>query len=233
MSIQVAASVGSLLSGISVFEGLSASALAELEGRARLRLYRAGDTVFRRGDPGDRLYVIRSGRVKIQVGDEYGRESIICVLGPGDCFGEMAVLDGETRSADAIILEPVEAFSLPGQELLAFLQRHPQTALRVIQLLCRRLRLTNLQLEALLFYDIYTRLAQKLLELGQPARSNPKHLVVAMSQKDLAALIGATRESVNRALRYFRGRGYVEIRGRTLTILRPEALLPNRAPGPI
>src|SRR5262245_35257366 len=154
------------LAGVPLFEGLPEDQLAVLEERLRSRTFREEETIFHRDDIGNGLYVIRSGQVKISLVAEDGRETVLAILSAGECFGELAVLDGEPRSADAVAMERTETVMLRREDFLEALETHPQLARQIIVLLSHKLRQTNEQLSDLVFFDVHGRVAKRLLELA-------------------------------------------------------------------
>ncbi|MCL6648292.1 MAG: Crp/Fnr family transcriptional regulator [Chloroflexi bacterium] len=154
------------LRAVPLFHDLDAPSLEQLEARLRLRGFREGEIIFHRDDVGNALYVIRTGRVKIRLLADDGRETVLAILSPGDCFGELALLDGEPRSADAVAMERTETLILGREDFLAALDHNPTLARRILVLLSHKLRQTNEQLSDLVFYDLHGRVAKRLLELA-------------------------------------------------------------------
>lgn len=210
-----------------LFRGLSADDWQWLRGRFHRRYFREGELVFSKGDTESTTFLIASGRVKICVSSPDGRESVIAILSPGDCFGELAALDGEPRSADAVAMEDTLAWCLEKQDFSVLLDRSPYFARRLIAILTRRLRETDQHFTDLIFFDVFGRVASKLLELSESQGVNTPRgteIPFRLTQQDLANLIGATRESVNRALRFYRDRGYISLRGQRITIISRSGL---------
>ncbi len=215
------ATVRGVLNLVPLFHGLSESDLAVLEDRLRPRVYRAEETIFHQDDLGNSLHVVRSGRVKIRLTASDGRETVLAILAAGECFGELAVLDGEPRSADAVAMERTETLMLLRADFLQALDQHSELAKRIIVLLSHKLRQTNELLSDLVFYDVPGRLAKRLLDLAEAhGVTKPKgtEIAIPLTQQELANMIGATRESVNRVLRYFQSRDFVSIASQRITI---------------
>jgi len=171
--------------------------------RFRETRFTRGELVFSRGDPGDKLYVVAEGQVRLAIGASDGRELSFQIVGPGDLFGEIALLDGGPRSAEAMALSPVAAFSLTRADFLTALAAHPEAAPEVISYLCRRIREISDKLEALALYPLDVRLARYLVTALRgrpetPGRREP--LELGFSQGELAQLIGASRQKINLAL---------------------------------
>ncbi len=201
------------LRNVPLFAGLDDDALAALAGRLRRRRLPAGTPVVYKGDPSGALHIIASGRVKVHQATLRGDEVILSILGPGDCFGEMSLLDGEPRSADISTLEAAELLLLDGDALRETLAAHPAVAWTLLQILSKRVRDGNAEREMLMTRDVPGRVAGCLLRLaetsGRPQPDGSVRLDLRLTQSDLAALIGATRERVSRALSAFRASGLI------------------------
>lgn len=201
--------------------------IAWLAERARPRGYRAGTTIFHRDDPGGALHVINSGLVKLTLPSAEGREVTVGILGAGDFFGELALLDGGPRSASAVALEGVETLTLDRAPFIAMLERQPQVATALLGVLGERLRRTDELIQDILFLDLPGRLAKQLLALAdERGVKTPEGIRIALrlNQTELASMIGATRESVNRCLNAFAARGIVGLDRDTITLRTPEQL---------
>ncbi len=193
-----------------LFSGLDADSIKTIARLCQTRRLPAGQTLFVKGDPGDALYGVRRGQIRIETGTATGERLTIDVFGPGDLFGEIAVLDGRPRTADAIAAEDAELFVLPRTEFLSHLEHEPRLAIRLIELLCGRLRSTNERTEEMMFLPLETRLARRLSTLAEDFGAE-----LQITQDELAGLVGVTRESVNRQLRAWRESGIVKLgRGR-------------------
>ena len=217
-----------LLSRTPLFAGVSPADLEPLLADLRLRRYATDSYIFREGDPGDHLHLVAVGEVKISRTTEAGGEAIFAVLGAGEGFGELAVLqENAVRSADAQALADTECFVLHRQALVAFLQAHPAVMWRVITVLSERIRRKDEAFSDLAFNDIPGRVARKLLELAA-ARGDlagkGTQVSVPLSQRTLAGLVGASRENVNRALSRFASLGLIKVERGHITLLRPDEL---------
>ena len=216
-----------LLAKQALFAGCSLAQLTELARKLQPRSYCEGDVIFYMGDPGTGLYLVTRGTVKVSLESADGQETMVALILPGDLFGELAVLDGEPRSATAVAMEPVEALFLRREDFVDFIEHTPGMAMRVIGMLCRRLRQTDELLGDLVFYNVSGRVAKKLLEL---ARTHGVHanggvaIRLPLTQQELANLVGSSRESINKVMRYFRERRYVSIERRYITLHQPEQL---------
>jgi CRP/FNR family cyclic AMP-dependent transcriptional regulator len=193
-----------------LFSGLGADSIKAIAALCQRRQLAAGQVLFIKGDVGDALYGVRRGQIRIESGTESGERLIIDVLGAGDLFGEIALLDGRPRTADAIAAEDAELFVLPRDQFLRYLEREPHLAVKIIELLCGRIRSTNERMEETLFLPLQARLARRLVTLTEDFGTE-----VHMTQEQLAALMGVARESVNRQLNEWRESGIVKLsRGR-------------------
>jgi len=170
--------------------------------------------LFQKGDKGDALYGVRRGRVRIETGTAGGGRLTLNVLGPGDLFGEVALFDGQARTADAVAAEPSELFMVRRSDFLAFLEREPRVAVRILELLCSRIRWVSDRMEEAVLLPLHARLAKRLCALGDDFGSE-----VHISQEELGVYVGAARESVNRQLQEWRRAGIIELkRGRILLV---------------
>ncbi len=196
------AGVEPLLRQTDLFRDLPDIPLAACASACAIVGFAANEMIFGRGDDGDRLYVIASGRVKLSLVSEDGREISVRVAGEGDLLGEMSTLDGAPRSADAIALDAVEALVLTRKELSRLMASAPAMAETVIRFLCRRLRDTTDQLELIALHSVEQRLARLLLaefETGKAA-DDARRKILALPQSVLGQLIGASRPKANVAL---------------------------------
>jgi CRP/FNR family transcriptional regulator/CRP/FNR family cyclic AMP-dependent transcriptional regulator len=215
-----------LLSRTPLFAGVTKADLQPLLADLRLRRFATDSYVFREGDPGDHLHLVARGEVKISRTTEAGGEVVFAVLGAGDVFGEMALLqENAVRSADAQALAETECFVLHRHALVAFLKAHPEVMWRVVTVLSDYVRRKDEAFSDLAFNDIPGRVARKLLEL---AAARGEHVdagaQVTVSQRTLAGLVGASRENVNRALSRFASVGAINLERGRITLLRPEEL---------
>jgi CRP/FNR family cyclic AMP-dependent transcriptional regulator len=201
------------LAAIPLFAGLRPPELEELAQRMRHRRFREGEAIFHRDDPGSALYVILNGRVKIHNEGPDGSDVIITVFSVGDFFGDMSLLDGSDRSADATTIEPTEMLMLTRGDLEQAIARSPRIAMNMLAGLAARLRQSTDSIETLSSLDVRGRVARKLLDLserdGAPVPGGTR-INTRLTQSEMAALVGASRESVNKVIGYYRRRGYVE-----------------------
>lgn len=193
-----------------------------------LRHYEQGDIIFREGDPGQLLYLIKSGQVRIYVNAVDGSEtSVILFARPGEIFGELAVIDGLPRSATAVAMGKTVLYTMNREQFRQHMRRHPRLALNFMQELSMRVRYNTQQMDSLASLDVAQRLARKLMELAQNygrADAQGVRINLTLTQSDLASLVGATRESINKSLRDFRENEWIIVDHGHITILDPEAL---------
>jgi CRP/FNR family transcriptional regulator, cyclic AMP receptor protein len=216
-----------LLAKAPLFAGLPAVERERLGTLLRPHRYTRSQVIFLEGDQGNALCLIAEGRVRIQLTGADGREVVINVYGPGEIFGEMALLDGEPRSADAIAQEDVRVYWLQREDFAAFLDSHPRAAMTMMASLSRRLRHTTRVVQDATFRGAPARLARVLLDqaerMGRPVPGGIR-IDGRLTQSELAAMVGATRETVNRALRGFEQDGLVRWDGNRLVLVQIEQL---------
>jgi CRP/FNR family transcriptional regulator/CRP/FNR family cyclic AMP-dependent transcriptional regulator len=208
---------------VPLFAGLSEADIRELMTVARRRTFRSGEVIFHRDDPGQVLYIIKEGKVKISLISPDGQEISLVVFGKGECFGEFAILDGLPRSADAVTLERAECYTLQRSDFHKAIMKNPQIAIQVMEALTRRLRTTDDMVEDLIFLDVYGRVAKKLLELADmhgTKLDDGIRIEVRLTQQELASMVGASRESVNKVLGYFTDKHYISTDKHRITLHR-------------
>lgn len=216
-----------VLTKVPLFSGLPEEERERLGALLRVRRYARGEVIFLEGDHGTALCLIAEGRIRIQLTGSDGREVVINVYGPGEFFGELALLDGEPRSADAIAQDAARVFWLQRDDFAAFLDSHPRAAMTMLASLSRRLRHTTRVVQDATFRDVPARLARVLLDLaahnGQAVEPGIR-IESRLTQGELAAMVGASRETVNRALRGFEQRGLIRWEASRILIAQPEQL---------
>jgi len=211
----------SYLKQVTIFSSLSDSEMRDLMSVAKRRRFRAGEVIFHRDDPGQVLYIIKEGKVKICLISPDGQEISLVVFGKGEYFGEFSLLDGLPRSTDAIALEQVECYSLQRSDFHNVIMKNPKIALQVLEVLVKRLRTTDQQVEDLIFLDVYGRVAKKLLELAESHGievDDGMRIDVRLTQQELASMVGASRESVNKVMGYFMDKGYISTDRHRITV---------------
>jgi len=197
-----------------------------LESMDRIHLNR-GETVFLEGDPGDSLYIILKGKVKLGRSSADGRESLLTVLGPGEMFGELSLFDPGPRLSSATAVNDTELVSLGHQGLTTFLGDHPEVPMQMLAGLAHRLRRTNEDLSDMVFTDVPGRVAKALLDLAARFGSRVEtgiQVTHDLTQEELAQLVGASRETVNKALADFAGRGWIVLGAKSVILVDLERL---------
>lgn len=217
----------SLLRGVFIFRDLQDPELDELARRLVPRHAEKDEVIVAQQQPGDSLYLIATGKVKVSLSGEKGREIILSVLGPGEFFGEMSLLDGEPRSASVIAQAPTQLYILSRDAFVDYLRRSPQTALNILGEMSRRLRRADEIIGNLALLDVYGRVAHILLDLAKKEGIQREDGILIdnrPTQQEMAAMIGTSRETVSRALNDFARRGYLTMSGRRILLKRSFAL---------
>ena len=207
-----------MLGSIPLFRDLNAVELTAIEDQTIEKIAPKNTVVLTEGEAGDSLFLIVQGRVKVFIGDEDGREIILKILAPGDFFGEMSMIDRQPRSASVSTLEPSVFRVLSHQAFQDCLDRTPRIGSIVMQALAKRLRDADRKISTLALMDVYGRVAATLTELA--ITTNGKTIVgERLSQQDIANMVGASREMVNRILKDLSERGYITVESKSITIL--------------
>ena len=197
-----------------MFADLGAEELQRISRLCHTQQLAEGETLFQKGDSGEALYGVRRGQIRIETGAADGSRLTLNFLGAGDLFGEVAVLDGQSRTADATAGESTELFVLRREDFLGHLEREPKVAIKIIQLLCQRIRWQSERMEESVLQPLPVRLARRLCALGSDFGSE-----VHISQEQLGVFVGVARESVNRQLQQWRKDGILDLqRGRILLL---------------
>jgi CRP-like cAMP-binding protein len=211
-----------------IFEDFDDGLISLVGGIAVARSWPAGGTIFQRGDDGGFMIALASGRVRISLVTPQGRELVLRHVEPGTILGEMALLDGEARSADATAAIASEGFVISRRDFVALLEAHPAAARGVIRYLTRRLRETTDQLETIALYDLEARVARFLLTTLRQIHGDDlpadASLKLALSQTDIAGILGASRPKINRAIVSLEERGAIGRKG-TIIDCNTERLL--------
>ena len=195
------------------------------------RSVRRGATIFSKGDPGTGLMAVLWGAVKIGVPTADGREAVLNIINPGEIFGEMALLDGRPRSADAVAMEDCELMVIDRRDFIPFLREQPDIALKFIEILCARIRHTSEQVEDVMYLSFPGRLAKTLLQLTGGPEALAAHRNVRITQRELSSIIGMSRESTNKQLRAWENRKWVRLQRGGIAVLNPAALAKLAAEG--
>jgi CRP-like cAMP-binding protein len=203
-----------VLTQVDLFGSLPPEAVERIASAAQSRSLRRGDVLFHEGDEGNELFVVESGRIAIANRSFDGRESVVALMESGDVFGEMSLFDGQGRSAEARALEASRVNAVPFEPLRELFREQPELLWSVVALLARRIRNMDVALADSVFLDVTGRTAKRLLELANG--EDEFHLPI--TQEELAGLVGASRERVNKAISSFVRLGWLEQRDRRYTI---------------
>jgi len=210
-----------------LFEAMKPDELDEVLKLSSERRVPRGASLFQKGDAGSSMMAVLTGRVRVSSVSAEGKEITLNVIDPGEVFGEIALLDGKPRSADCSAIEETTLLVLERRHFLPFLRRNEDLYLRLLAVLCEKLRRTSMALEELALFDLPARLARVLLKLaadyGRPVGKDIR-IGVKMSQRELSNLVASSRESVNKQLRVWRDDGVVDLDGGYLILLRPDEL---------
>ncbi len=210
-----------------LFSALDEEAALALQKSMVPQSIKRGNTLFQEGDSGDRLYVVTEGKIKLSHASGDGRESVLMVLGPGDMFGELSLFDPGPRTATAVAVTDSKVLGLGHTDLNPWLAGRPEVAQKLLQALAHRLRRTNEAMSDLVFADVPGRVAKALLELGEKFGSKTEAGIYVnhdLTQEELAQLVGASRETVNKALADFVSRGWLKLETRSVELLDLERL---------
>lgn len=216
-----------VLARAGIFQGVSPDAVAALVRQLEPVTFRRGEVAFVEGEPGDTLYIITVGKVKIGRKSADGRDSLITLMGPSDMFGELAIFDPGPRTSTVTALTEVKAVTMSRSVLRSWIADRPEIAEQLLRVLARRLRRTNDNLSDLIFTDVPGRVAKQLLYLAQRFGSRDGTALRVdheLTQEEIAQLVGSSRETVNKALSDFAQRGWIRVQGRSILIDNPERL---------
>jgi CRP/FNR family transcriptional regulator, cyclic AMP receptor protein len=215
-----------LLGECFLFRELDAEERNVLFARVRVRNYGAGETIFLMGSAGDSMMAVLSGNVRISVPSPDGKEIVLAILQSREVFGEIALLDGKERTADARAMSACSLAILERREVLSFLDRYPHVWSKLVAVLCSRLRNTDQHIAELALLELPARLAKALLRFGnaEGQANDRRSLQIQLSQRELGNICGATRESINKCLRGWQRRGIVQIEESLVTVANLTAL---------
>lgn len=210
-----------LLEKCVLFSSLDEKARRDIAAYAMPRNFSAGEPICRLGDHGDSMMAVVVGTVRISRPTSRGKEIILADLRSGELFGEIALLDGKPRSANVVALTNCELIILERRNLMPFLERNPIACMKLMEILCARIRRSDERMSDIAFFNLPIRLAKTLLNYQPDARAGAK---LSLSQSELAEMAGGTREKVNRCLRDWQRQGIIELKNRWTIIRKPEAL---------
>ena len=207
-----------------IFQTVEPSAVSGLTKHLHQVDFPRRQTVFAEGEPGDRLYIIISGKVKIGRRSPDGRDNLLTIMGPSDMFGELSIFDPGPRTSSATTITEVRAVSMDRDALRVWIADRPEIAEQLLRVLARRLRRTNNDLADLIFTDVPGRVAKQLLLLAQrfgTLEGGALRVTHDLTQDEIAQLVGASRETVNKALADFVHRGWIQLEGKSVLISDP------------
>ena len=211
-----------------LFKALDNASAASLRASMSAVKLNRGQVLFKEGDAGDRLFVVVDGKLKLGTAAKDGRENLLSILGPGDMFGELSLFDPGPRTATATAVVDSKLLALANDQVLGWVKEHPQVSLQLLGRLAQRLRKANDVLSDLVFADVPGRVAKAIIELGKrfgTQKDDGLHVNHELTQEELAQLVGASRETVNKALADFATRGWVKLEPRAVIVLDYERLV--------
>jgi len=216
-----------LLERIPLFAKLGAGELDDLVKIARVRFVRPKQEVFHEGDPGQQVYVVIRGQLRVVTASGDGRDMVLAILGPEEVIGEVALLDGRERTATVIAAADCELLAIDRLDLIPFLEAHPKVAVKLLEAVASRLRRLDQHMTDTVFLSVPARLAKRIVQLGQehgkPAGSGIA-IDLKLSQQELANMVGTTRETVNKQIRAWEKDGVLAMAEGRIRVLRPREL---------
>jgi len=221
----VALTAQTILERTRLFRGLPEATIQRISALSMRRSYSNGAIVFSQADPGDALYGVVTGKIRISASSRNGKQMFLNIMEPGDTFGEIALLDGRHRTATASATTPSELIIITRDHFLQLLKREPELVSHVMQLLCERIRWTSGLAEESALLSVPERLARRLLSLGQlHGRKTPNGVELSISQEDVAQFLGLTRQAVNQHLQNWKTQGWLTLGRSKIVILDEHAL---------
>ena len=219
------------LRNVALFRGLSGEEIAAVAKNTTSRRFGRGSTIILAEQQGDAFFIIQKGRVKVSVSREGGREVILSLLGVGQVFGELSLLDGKPRSADVTATEATELIMLRRPDFLRLITEKPSIVIGLLTELASRLRKVDYKIAGLALLDVTNRVSKTLLQLADEGGEQEEHGVLLKNRpthQQLAQMSGTTRETVTRVLRQLEEQGYIECSGRNIVILSDATIAPDR-----
>jgi CRP/FNR family cyclic AMP-dependent transcriptional regulator len=211
-----------VLARAGLFQGIDPEVAAPIVKELEYVDVSRGEVIFAEGEPGDSLYIVLSGKVKVSRRAQDGRENMLAVMGPSELIGELSLFDPGPRTATALAITDTRLAKLKQSMLRPWITQHPEIALQLLHVLARRLRRTNDIVADLIFTDVPGRVAKNLLQMAKKFGNREGDRIRVthdLTQEELAQLVGASRETVNKALADFAGRGFLRLEGRGVVIL--------------
>jgi len=219
--------VDEVLARAGIFQGVDPAAIEVLTESLERVEFPRGTVIFNEGEPGDRLYIVSTGKVKIGRRSPDGRENLLSIFGPSDMFGELSIFDPGPRTSTATTVTDVRAYTMDRVALRDWIGKRPEIAEQLLRVVARRLRRTNNLLADLIFTDVPGRVAKALLQLAQrfgTQEAGSLRVTHDLTQEEIAQLVGASRETVNKALADFAHRGWLRLEGKSVLISDSERL---------
>ena len=214
-----------MLRSVPLFASFAEEPLRTLTTVVTRRSVTRGTIIMAAGDPTDSLYIVLSGRLKVMMSDADGKEVILTIIGPGEFFGEMGLIDDAPRSASVIAIEPCELLAITRRDFRKCLAENVEMSMAVMRGLVRRLREADRKIGSLALLDVYGRVARLLLDMAETV-DGQKMVTKRLPKQDIAKMIGASREMVSRVMKDLQVGGFIEMRGSTI-VLRDSILLPD------
>jgi len=214
----------SLLRDHPLFRELPPVTLDRISTYLRKRSIPKGTVIFRKGDPGVGLVGVLAGAVKISIASADGRAIALNIMSEGEVFGEIALLDGRPRTADATAMSDCELVTIERREFIPFLESEPKVTLKLMEILCSRLRNASNQAHEMAFLNLSTRLAKTLIRLAAKAKDSDRGGKVTITQREIGQIVGRSRESTNKRLRAWQKNGWIRLQRGSVTVLKPEKL---------
>jgi CRP/FNR family transcriptional regulator, cyclic AMP receptor protein len=221
----------SLLRNHPLFRDLPTSVIEHLGSYMKTRRVARGTTIFAKGDPGTGLMGVLTGAVKVSVASADGKDIVLNIFHQGEVFGEIALLDGRPRTADATAMSDCELIVIERRDFVPFLSAHPEVMLKVIEILCARLRRTSEQVQDITFLNLPTRLAKTVLQLTAAEEGSAIRRKAVITQREISQMIGMSRESTNKQLRAWAKCGWIRLERGGVAVLAPDKLAPIAAEG--
>ena len=206
------------------FKDLGDAVIDRLAPRVITTKVAKGAVIFRKGDVGSKLYAVRAGAVRISAPSEEGKDAIFNLVVPGELFGEIAFLDGGQRTADAVPIENCELMVIERRDFIPLIRDNPEVAIRLIKILCARIRKTSEQVEDIVFLGLPNQLAKVLLHLYQPSAADLPSKKIHVTQREISQMIGVSRESANKQLQEWQRKKWLKLERGGLVIFAPQAL---------
>jgi CRP/FNR family cyclic AMP-dependent transcriptional regulator len=214
----------SLLRSHPLFRDLPPAVIEHLGSYMKTRRAARGSTIFAKGDPGTGLMGVLAGTVKVSVASADGKDIVLNLFHEGEVFGEIALLDGRPRTADATAMSDCELVVIERRDFVPFLSSQPDVMLKFIEILCSRLRRTSEQVQDITFLNLPTRLAKTLLQLTAGDEGSASRRRAAITQREISQMIGMSRESTNKQLRIWANRGWIRLERGGVALLAPDNL---------